>query len=903
MARTKHTDAPTDTTSAPPAASSSRKRQRSTPAGDDASSAVAPPASTADDAKDSDGARKKKKSRTDAPAEQQQQQDGMTHDREAGGAAAGTGDSQPSSTSSATLTGSAPAGSPAAAAEGNGEPMDADPSPALPPPAADDEPSKLEGMTAEERRKAKGKGKATRDDQVDGEKMQEGGGEDSELERLRKELAFKDELIAQQLAVLSSVHQSLACNVCLETLDRPYSLGCGHVFCRPCLLNWFFRPDPSAEDAPPPSQSGSDSSSSSSSSSSDSDSGSSRSQIHGHLRGQPFTVTGASAQQADEMFGAASGAAFDLLERAAAGRAPRGRGELGGGAGEGGAGRQQSLLEFAHPAAAPAAETTAEETPLSPGALRAARLARFAGPSDNASSTSPHFPQPATGAPPAAPAAAPPARAPTPPPARGPPPPLPQGAHRAKNLVCPQCRTSCAARAPQRVFQLSEVVATIRRAGVTDDGTLHPGRYATPRPATAAAAAAVLPGEDEADGSWGGLWPGPGGTESARDRRRREARIVRDREDGVRRCGECGWEVNEREGVCEGCGREWAPSSASSSSGSDDDAHNPGGYRAPRLGFARRHAHRTHDDVLFSGESSASDSDGEGSRRRRSRRDDDASSQYESDGGFIVETSDVEREDAGRRARRRERERRAYESSSEEDEDEIVDGTSPQAGPSGSGRSVQELLEQVNRDAEEGEENEETRAELDRALLREAHAQRARNTFLLRRRLAQAASSSEEEEEEEDSSDPEQRDRRRRRERRKRRHEGEVIDSASDTESESESASAGSWSGIEEGSQSGSGADEEEEEEQPASRASKYFGGDSTSAASAPRTGHRSARPEDSSSSSAASSASGGGSGSESEAPAGGSRRNRAGAGSRAQGRRRARAVVIDSDEEEEEEE
>jgi hypothetical protein len=48
------------------------------------------------------------------------------------------------------------------------------------------------------------------------------------------------------------------------------------------------------------------------------------------------------------------------------------------------------------------------------------------------------------------------------------------------------------------------------------------------------------------------LFPGTGGTESAKDRRRRLATVVRDRDDGVTRCGECNWEIDQRSGMCEG---------------------------------------------------------------------------------------------------------------------------------------------------------------------------------------------------------------------------------------------------------------------------------------------------------------------------------------------------------------
>lgn len=137
----------------------------------------------------------------------------------------------------------------------------------------------------------------------------------------------------------------------------------------------------------------------------------------------------------------------------------------------------------------------------------------------------------------------------------------PTGEHRIQNLVCPQCRASCAMRAPQRIFALDEVLSTLSRARVNEQGT---------RPRSASPVKLMRKvdkgkekqgdgeGEidpnllDEKDKTWGGLFPGEGGTESSRDRRRRLAQVVRDREDGVRRCGHCNWELDERTGICEG---------------------------------------------------------------------------------------------------------------------------------------------------------------------------------------------------------------------------------------------------------------------------------------------------------------------------------------------------------------
>lgn len=80
------------------------------------------------------------------------------------------------------------------------------------------------------------------------------------------------QLISQQAALLASLRSSMACNVCLETLNKPFSLACGHVLCVPvlvchravadsrshttscrkCLVTWFHRPDPSAHEHPAP---------------------------------------------------------------------------------------------------------------------------------------------------------------------------------------------------------------------------------------------------------------------------------------------------------------------------------------------------------------------------------------------------------------------------------------------------------------------------------------------------------------------------------------------------------------------------------------------------------------------------------------------------------------------------
>lgn len=39
------------------------------------------------------------------------------------------------------------------------------------------------------------------------------------------------QLVASQTAILASLHSAVTCNVCLERLEQPFALQCGHVLC------------------------------------------------------------------------------------------------------------------------------------------------------------------------------------------------------------------------------------------------------------------------------------------------------------------------------------------------------------------------------------------------------------------------------------------------------------------------------------------------------------------------------------------------------------------------------------------------------------------------------------------------------------------------------------------------
>ncbi|KAK4699700.1 hypothetical protein P7C70_g6559, partial [Phenoliferia sp. Uapishka_3] len=93
------------------------------------------------------------------------------------------------------------------------------------------------------------------------------------------------------------------------------------------------------------------------------------------------------------------------------------------------------------------------------------------------------------------------------------------------------------------------------------------------------------PGMNEADATWGGLFQ-PTGTETKQQKRARMAQVLHDREDGVRRCFDCNWEIDAH-GVCDGCGREW---DLSEDALSEDEAH---GFL---LNFGNHHAVGHHSD-------------------------------------------------------------------------------------------------------------------------------------------------------------------------------------------------------------------------------------------------------------------------------------------------------------------
>ncbi|KAH7101698.1 hypothetical protein BKA62DRAFT_173704 [Auriculariales sp. MPI-PUGE-AT-0066] len=63
---------------------------------------------------------------------------------------------------------------------------------------------------------------------------------EAEIVVLRAQLAEKSSIVDRQHASLEAVHNTLQCEICLLTLDRPFAMAkCGHIACQGCLEAWF----------------------------------------------------------------------------------------------------------------------------------------------------------------------------------------------------------------------------------------------------------------------------------------------------------------------------------------------------------------------------------------------------------------------------------------------------------------------------------------------------------------------------------------------------------------------------------------------------------------------------------------------------------------------------------------
>ncbi|KAI5481902.1 zinc finger protein [Pseudohyphozyma bogoriensis] len=511
--------------SAKPDASSTRSKKR-------AATGAPPPDSdddSDDDEPDTTGGKLK------ASPSKRRRKDLVVQDAEDG---KGGGEDETTSGSSATLdAASQPAQEAKMDVEGGGE-------------GKEEPASSLDKLSAEERRKLKGKGKATDDASTTkrrAPKTSHDASPDSDEARLRKEMAFKDSMLQAQAALLTSIRSTMACTVCLETLDKPYSLACGHVFCRKCLLTWFHRPKQGGNDTPgeendsdssdesdysedsngdprrghfhvpggaasetdSDTDSETDSNSSILSSDSDSDSVSSdvviatpaaarRANPNSGVSPDSDSDSGDSSDSDSSdielppggvISGSVGGRSFNVTNIPTRGASNGAWNSLMGGLGAvvpEVVRRGGAARTGAGASGSGAARAAIEAPPAADPTLsemREARLSRFGGSGGTAAATA------ASGA-------------------------SGSGTGRSNGRAA---------------------------AAVARDAALH----AVPPEPEPEASAAV----DESDASWGGLWKTG---ETKREKKSRTAAAVVDRDDGVRRCWDCNWEIDEESGLCEG---------------------------------------------------------------------------------------------------------------------------------------------------------------------------------------------------------------------------------------------------------------------------------------------------------------------------------------------------------------
>lgn len=112
--------------------------------------------------------------------------------------------------------------------------------------------------------------------------------------------------------------------------------------------------------------------------------------------------------------------------------------------------------------------------------------------------------------------------------------PRPSAYRRKKNLICPQCRAPVHS-APFQLYAIKEATTHLRNA----EQAAGPSRPPVSEPLVKHDPEAH---RDEKDTSWGNLFLGSSALRHP---------VVRDHEDGVRRCSRCAWEI-AADGICEG---------------------------------------------------------------------------------------------------------------------------------------------------------------------------------------------------------------------------------------------------------------------------------------------------------------------------------------------------------------
>ncbi|KAA1097755.1 hypothetical protein PGT21_019017 [Puccinia graminis f. sp. tritici] len=68
-----------------------------------------------------------------------------------------------------------------------------------------------------------------------------------QIENINKTVSTYKDVVENQTNLIDSIKSSLSCNICLEVLDSPYALLCGHIFCHKDLYAWFHRTNPASD--------------------------------------------------------------------------------------------------------------------------------------------------------------------------------------------------------------------------------------------------------------------------------------------------------------------------------------------------------------------------------------------------------------------------------------------------------------------------------------------------------------------------------------------------------------------------------------------------------------------------------------------------------------------------------
>ncbi|KAG0143693.1 hypothetical protein CROQUDRAFT_168479 [Cronartium quercuum f. sp. fusiforme G11] len=196
-----------------------------------------------------------------------------------------------------------------------------------------------------------------------------------------------------------------------------------------------------------------------------------------------------------------------------------------------------------------------------------------------------------------------------------PPPPRPTPYRRKRNLICPQCRTSVHSK-PFQLYAIKEATDHLRKF----ESNNHKNKLESIEALSSSPKHRLIKGKydpenhrDEKDSSWGNLFNDD--ERSFNQSSRRNNNVVRDFEDGVRRCIRCAWEISA-DGICEGCGEIYSDVE-DSISGQSDSSDNR--WEEER---EQNEEDESFDHDRYSNEEDAGDSEG------RYENDDESSDEY-----------------------------------------------------------------------------------------------------------------------------------------------------------------------------------------------------------------------------------------------------------------------------------